>query len=223
MTQTINLLQRQTLPPLAVGFQRLLRLSWPIEGTALQIAIVWCALLSPVSIKAELAPCESRSTTVAQLCAAISPVGWNFSPPKDLQKSLDIVATAITQSSDSVRVLSQPIDLAISQSLSGKAADYCSALANRVVGQFQGNVLATACLRPTCLLQVPQELARYPSECASIPAEGRRDFERQHLRPGRKRSRASPASRGKPVVCASTEKLLPWSLSLTSCDPLFER
>src|SRR5690349_14198719 len=132
MTQTTNLLQQQTVAPHSVGFQRLFRHSWLIERTGLQIAIVWCALLSPVSIKAELAPCESRSPTVAQLCAAISPVGWNFSPPKDLQKSLDIIASAITQSADPVRVLSQPIDLAISRSLSGKAADYCSALAIKV-------------------------------------------------------------------------------------------
>ena len=147
-----------------------------IYRTVLKIAIVWCALLSSRSLNAQVPSCGTRSPDLAQLCAAISPVGWNFPPPNDLQQAIDTVAKSLTQAprgSDAARVLAQSIDLVIRQSIAGKPAAYCDALSTKAGGRFEDRVIATACLRPTCLLQVPQELPSYPPDCASIPADSR--------------------------------------------------
>ncbi len=68
-----------------------------------------------------------------------------------------------------MQILGQSIDPVIRHSFVGKSANYCDTLEKLANGQFKDQV-ATACLRPTCLLRVPQEIAAPPPECRAITA-----------------------------------------------------
>lgn len=74
--------------------------------------ILFCLLMPAGPARAQLASCELHRADLAQLCAALRPTRY-FSPPKDLQQSINIVADAIAQApqtADPVQILGQSID-----------------------------------------------------------------------------------------------------------------
>ncbi len=83
-------------PRIHLTYRRLLARRQLIAKVVLGIGMLFCLLMWPRPARAQLASCELHRTDLAQLCAALRPTRY-FSPPKDLQQSINIVVDAITQ------------------------------------------------------------------------------------------------------------------------------
>jgi hypothetical protein len=113
---------------------------------------------------------------VAALCVALEAPNASFEPPRLLQHGINLIAEVLAANSAKPPqdVLAASIDIEITKyldehrpELDPRGAEYCKALELKAKAdqRFGAAMLATACLRPICLLSTPEDK---PRQCGAM-------------------------------------------------------
>jgi hypothetical protein len=141
--------------------------------TTLRAMLLLGLALTSMQARAQLAACISGPADLMALCRAMQTSTWNLRAPTHLHDVVDVLAQVIVSSpanSKPSEAFDTALDSVIRASLTGTAKAYCDAVATESHGSFAGSVVATACIRPVCLL--PQTAfgagEKRPTQCNSI-------------------------------------------------------